>query len=469
MTVDDDPRRAPDPSLDAHMSDSRDLTVDSPPSTDLWPAPGTPASGRPALVAATVRHAGSPWLLLAVWVATRAMMLHEWSSKYQYITGDPHYYFWALRFTPSIAERLREYPVPVVAFLEIFRWPAADVASTYILAFAIGMALLDAAFTVVLWRAGARAGAWYWMVFGFFMGPLLWFRFDVLPAVIVGVALLWVQRRPTRSGVFIGLGAAIKLWPALLLLPLVHRGPAGRRRVQGMLVTGGLLALISWAFVGWARLVSPLTWQGNRGLQIESIPASAAMFEKAFGPSIRWHIDFSKYNAYEITGPGVSTALHVSTVLMALVIVVAAAFAVVGWHSSDRPGHRLTAFDFTLAAVALIALLIVANKTFSPQYMFWMGAPLAVLIHHAGRRSGPRPSQSVQTQRRLAAWFAGVGLAAAALTQVVFPDNYNDLIFVTPSNPVITTDLLLRNLLMVVLAGSATAVALVRYVRSARA
>lgn len=456
-------------SVDDDTSAGPDLGVGAPGIDDPWPAEGPSRPARAMVGDAMLRAARSAWLLVAVWALTRAMMLHDWSAKYQYITGDPHYYFWALRYTPTIDQRMPEYPAPVVAFLDLFRWPAADVANTYVVAFALGMALLDAAFTVLLWRAGARGAAWYWMLFGFFMGPLIWFRFDVLPAVVVGLALLWVRRRPGWSGVFLGLGAAIKLWPALLLLPLVHRGRAGRRRVQGLLLTGGLLALVSWAAVGWQRLISPLTWQGDRGLQVESVPASVAMFGKAFGPTIRWTIEMSPYNAYEITGPGVATALRVSTGLMALVIVVAVGFALLGWHSSERPGRRLGAFDLTLAAVALIALLIVANKTFSPQYMFWIGAPLAVLLHHAGRRDGALQGPAGQTERRVAALLGGLGLAAAALTQVVFPDNYGDLIFVTPSDPVITGDLLLRNLLMVVLALGASAAALVRFVRSARA
>ena len=445
-------------------SDMPDVTRETSPVDDRWPAPP-----RPPLAETGRRLAASPWLLLVAWGVSRAIMLREWSAHYQYITGDPRYYFWALHSTPSIDQRLPEYPAPVVAFLELFRWPAANVSSVYIFTFAIGMALLDAAFTIVLWRSGARLAAWYWMLFGFCMGSLIWFRFDVLPAVFVGVALLWVQRRPGRSGVFIGLGAAVKLWPALLLLPLVHRGEAGRRRVQGVLITGVVLALISWAAVGWTRLVSPLTWQGDRGLQIESVPASVAMFGKAYGHSIDWTIDFSRYNAYEITGPGVHVALQVSTVLMGLVVSVAVLLAVLGWRSSDRPGRRLTAFDFTLAAVAINSLLIVANKTFSPQYMFWVGAPLAVLLHHAGRRGGSHPSQSVRAQRRIAWWLCGLGLVAAVLTQVEFPGNYNQLIFVTPADPVITGDLLIRNLLMVLIAGSATGAAVARYLRSARA
>ena len=450
-------------SVDNEASDVRGVAEASTQVDDRWPAPRSrPTGGNPWPVV------GSGWILVAVWVVTRAVMLRQWSGSYRYITGDPDYYFWALRYTPSIGQRLPEYPAPVVAFLDLFTWPSANVGSSYVLAFAIGMALLDAAFTLVLWRSPARTAAWYWMLFGFLMGPLIWFRFDVLPAVIVGVALLWVTRRPGLSGIFLGLGAAIKLWPALLLLPLAHRGQAGRRRVEGLLITGGLLALISWAAVGWTRLVSPLTWQNDRGLQVESVPASLAMAGKAYGRSTLWSIAMSRYNAYEISGPGVATALLVSAAFMAVVVAVAVVFAMLGWLSSDNPGRRLTAFDLSLAGVAIIALLIVANKTFSPQYMFWIGAPLAVLLHH-GLRRGSGSAAASGGDWRIAAGLGGLGLAAAALTQVVFPANYSDIIFVTPADPVTTGVLLLRNLLMVVIAVAATAAALPRFLRSVRA
>ena len=445
------------------MSVDDDIT-DAQPAADVTSGPPTdwPAPAPPNLWGVVARVVGSPWLILVAWVLSRAAMLHDWSAKYQFINGDPNYYYWALRYVTSIDQRMPEYPVPVVAFLELFRWPAANIASVYVTAFAIGMAALDAGFTVVLWRFRGRLAAWYWMVFGFLMGPLLWFRFDVLPAVIVGVALLLVTRRPTVSGVLLGLGAAIKLWPALLLLPLLHRGRAGLRRTQGLLVTGGLLALVSWAAVGWTRLVSPLTWQGDRGLQIESVPASLAMAGKSFGDTLQWTIAMSKYNAYEITGPGVATALLVSSLLMAFVLGLAVVFAVLGWQAL----RELSAFDLTLAGVALIAFLIVANKTLSPQYMFWLGAPLSVLVLQAVRPPAGTAGPDVRSRRVIAAWLAVAGLATAALTQVEYPDNYGDLIFVTPSDPVITSVLILRNLLLVIIACGATAHALRRFWRA---
>ena len=62
------------------------------------------------------------------------------------------------------------------------------------------------------------------------IGPLSYLRFDILPAVLAGAALLYARRVPWVTGALTGLGAAIKLWPALLWLAfLAHKpDPASR-------------------------------------------------------------------------------------------------------------------------------------------------------------------------------------------------------------------------------------------------
>ena len=57
----------------------------------------------------------------------------------------------------------------------------------------------------------------FWLLFVFLIGALCYLRFDMLPAVLAGGALLAARRRPWVTGALTGLGAAIKLWPALLI------------------------------------------------------------------------------------------------------------------------------------------------------------------------------------------------------------------------------------------------------------
>ena len=68
--------------------------------------------------------------------------------------------------------------------------------------------------------------------------PLLIFQiftnFDALAtAFAIGAMLAWARRRPVLAGVLIGLGVAAKLYPLLLLLPLLVLGVRTGRLRRG--------------------------------------------------------------------------------------------------------------------------------------------------------------------------------------------------------------------------------------------
>ena len=82
------------------------------------------------------------------------------------------------------------------------------------------MLALDALFCYTLWRSTGRrhdSAIDFWLIFVPLIGPLSYLRFDMLPAVLAGGALLATRRKPWVTGALTGLGAAIKLWPALLI------------------------------------------------------------------------------------------------------------------------------------------------------------------------------------------------------------------------------------------------------------
>ena len=151
---------------------------------------------------------------------------------------------------------------------------------------------------------GSTTGAVdFWLLFVFLLGSLSYLRFDLIPAVLAGGALLAARRRPALTGALTGLGAAIKLWPALLIAAFLSYRPDRKPAGIAFVVVGFGLAAVSLLAGGWARLVSPLTWQSGRGLQIESIWATPLMVARAAAPQ-RWVVDISDYQAYEIFGPG---------------------------------------------------------------------------------------------------------------------------------------------------------------------
>ncbi|MDU5025378.1 glycosyltransferase family 87 protein [Cutibacterium avidum] len=373
-------------------------------------------------------------------------MLHVFiKPSSNYITGDVQYYLWWMQGGQPDPVVLPEYPLPVVWFLRALHWSAGD--SYFIPAFATTMLLLDALLAVAMWIHGHRAGALWWIVLVPFLGPIMWNRFDMVPAVCMGLAALWYRRHPAACGVMIALGAAVKLWPALLILPMISRHKAAIRRLIAFGATGVALALASLLDGGWGRLVSPLTWQSGRGLQVESVPATVPVYQHFKNPDGGYKVEMSKYNAFEIFGPGASTWQSLSTILMALTVALAIGVALLSWRRNGLD-HR----SAVLADLVIIGALIIANKTLSPQYFVWWAAPAAMVLD---RVSGENTSENPPDPNTLSwaqtwCWTAAMFLLITAfLTQQVYPLNYAGIIGLPPSR--ISTNLLVsRNIMTIV-------------------
>ncbi|WCC81096.1 glycosyltransferase family 87 protein [Cutibacterium equinum] len=356
-------------------------------------------------------------------------MLHVFiQPSSNFITGDVQYYLWWMQSGQPDSAVLREYPLPVVWFLRALHWSAGD--SHFIPAFATTMLLLDALLAVAMWHDGHRAGALWWIVLVPFLGPIMWHRFDMVPAVCMGLAALWYRRHPAACGAMIALGAAVKLWPALLILPMISRRKAAMRRLTAFVATGFTLALASLLAGGWDRLVSPLTWQSDRGLQVESVLATVPVYQRFKNPDSGYRIEFSKYNAYEVFGPGASAWQLLSTVLMALAVTLAVGMAVISWRRNGLD-HR----SAVLADLVIIGALIIANKTLSPQYFVWWAAPAAMILDQVSGETTCENPPNPKTLSRARTWcgiVAGLLLVTALLTQLVYPLKYPGIIGAPP-------------------------------------
>lgn len=384
-------------------------------------------------VADDLTHVCRHWLLWGVlWVITRAWIFADWSAHHRYIWNDVRYYY-AWMAQPNLGmNRLVEYPVPVLWILGLLVIPAREV-NDYVLLFGLAMAALDAAFTIVLFRRGSIRAVMFWTVFVLAFGGLIWFRYDMAPAMVVGLAALYVTKHPRVAGALVAAGASLKLWPALLIAPLVGRHRAGRSRVIWFAITGAGLALLALVTSSPARLTSPLTFQSDRGLQIEAVPATWLMAQRV--ASTAWSVQFSSHNAFEVFGPGVDTWLKVADLTMAVVVACALGMGAMAWFHRSLPADVLT-----LAMVAVVAGMLVANKTFSPQYLVWLATPIAALVVEAKSRR----------MYHLAATLALACLALAWLTQQVYPVHYAGLIGNPHSSAESTEVLVVRNVLMVV-------------------
>lgn len=367
------------------------------------------------LVAWYDAHRG-PRMIVIGWLITRLLMLVILASFESFVVGDVYYYHRKINalFSAGLDRTLYEYPTPVVWILWLPYGASLGNRVGYLVAFIIFMLALDALFTYALWRSAARrhdTAIDFWLIFVPLIGPLSYLRFDMLPAVLAGGALLAARRKPWVTGALTGLGAAIKLWPALLIGAFMSyradRRPAG----IAFVVVGFGLALISLIFGGWLRLISPLTWQSDRGLQVESIWATPLMLARAVKPDY-WTVDMSRYQAYEIFGSGVEAWVMISNIatLFGLALIILLTI-----RAFRYDGSTPVAIGFVI--VAIVAIMTITNKTLSPQYLLWLGGPMAALLAF-------RP-QALAGEQPAINRMAGQLLILALLTQLVYPMLYD--------------------------------------------
>jgi hypothetical protein len=346
------------------------------------------------------------------------------------IIRDVYYYgnqLQAMFDGTPVTQTLREYPLPAFAVFLTPRWLSEITPWTYASIFVVLMLALDAAFVGALWRAGRGPGVRLWLVLVPLLGPLTFTRFDVVSAALAGFAVLALAaRRPAASGVLAAAGAAVKLWPAALLPALLVRRERPGRVLAGFVAAGVVAVGVTVAVGGTTRLLSPLTWQGDRGLQLETVWAVPLLFLRCFD-SATWSTPYTQFLAFQVEGPGAGTLLRLSTVATVACVLLLGWL----WWRSWRAGPASPAL-VGLLAVAAACLLIVPNKTLSPQYLLWIGGALAAL-------GATTPDEPLLPRLNV------LLLAGCALTQVIYPIGYGMLTGPNWSNAIGATLLLARN------------------------
>ena len=364
------------------------------------------------------RYQGGRAVVLA-WLVTRLLMFALAALAERSVMDDVFHYHRSISALTSLGlgKILNEYPTPVVWILWLPYGATDGTPNAYLTVFVVFMIALDAGFAWALWHAAGRkrdSALDFWLFFVFLIGPLCYMRLDLLPAVLAAGALLAARRWPWITGALTGLGAAVKLWPALLFPSFLAHRPDRRAVTWGFLVVGLGLAFLSLIFGGWIRLVSPLTWQSDRGLQIESIWATPLMMARVVQPT-EWIVDYSNFQAWEIFGPGVSPLL-----LLSNLATVAGLVVILALNARTFRNPQQTPVAIGLVVLATIAIMTISNKTLSPQYLLWLGGPMAALLILRSTAT----EQEKSTLRLLPIQL----LLLAALTQLVYPLLYDGLL-----------------------------------------
>ncbi|WP_307789414.1 glycosyltransferase family 87 protein [Mycolicibacterium baixiangningiae] len=271
--------------------------------------------------------------------------------EYPVLTGLYQYVSMALAKTYSAVTRAVS--VPVVAEVVMFFNIAA-----------FGLAL---AWLATVWATAMLAGRRVWDAALVAASPLVIFQiftnFDALAtAFAVGAMLAWARRRPVLAGALIGLGVAAKLFPVLLLVPLVLLAVrTGRLRE--------VAKTAATAFAAWLVVNLPIMALFPRG------------WSEFFRLNTRRGDDMdSLYNVVKsFTGwRGFDTDLGfwqpptiLNTVTAVLFASCCIAIGFIALTARQRPRVAQLAF-------LVVAAFLLTNKVWSPQFSLWL-VPLAVL------------------------------------------------------------------------------------------
>lgn len=306
-----------------------------------------------------------------LWVLSRLAML-ALLVAYTGVESDINYYRESLEAGGSIGHTLIEYPVAAYGLIAGV-WSVLPSTTAFLVGWLVLMLTVDLGFYVLLVRRPPyRRATRFWAMAGPALGPVMYFRFDLVPAAFVGLACLYAATRPRIAGALLSIAAMLKYWPALVLPALVRQTRQRGRLVVAALLTALIGGSIALAAAGWHRQFSPLTWQKDRGLEQEAVWATPAVLLRWFRPH-QYTVAHSRYESFDITGPGVSTLITLATVTE---IVAAVLIAYAWWRrrNDSTPAHGMWLLLATTTG------FIISDKVFSTQYVLWLIPAVAVAL-----------------------------------------------------------------------------------------
>ena len=212
-----------------------------------------------------------------------------------------------------------------------------------------------------------------WDVALFAVSPIIFFtatvNWDFLAIVLAAAGLyLWVKRRPAWAGVFLGLGAAAKLWPLFILGPLLVL--ALRSKTMRFWTRAAITTAVAWIL---ANLPVYLLYEESwlRFFRLNR--------DRPIDWGTLWYIGRYLDGKWNSGSPGdqgpfqwLSNHVHALNYLSyALFALACAAIALLAWLAPRRPRVAQLAF-------LVVAAFLITSKVWSQQYVLWL-LPLIVL------------------------------------------------------------------------------------------
>ncbi len=298
--------------------------------------------------------------------------------------------------------------------------------------------ILDAvAFALLVgWRRPLRpiSIGWWWIAFLLLLGPIALGRIDSISVPIAIVAVLLLASRPRVASFLLTIATWIKVWPAAIILAVVV---AAKSRVHVLLtaaLTSAIIVAVALLLGSGANVISFITQQTGRGLQVESPVSTIWMWMSFAHVEAAYPYFDATINTYQVTGPGADFAAQIMTPVLLFVVVAVAALGAVAVARRTPVTELLPPLS-----LALVTAFIAFNKVGSPQYMTWLAVP--VILGLATNATGHGRSFRIP---------AVLSLVMAGATQLFYPYFYINLLYL---NWMLLLALTVRNLLLLVLFG----------------
>jgi len=252
-----------------------------------------------------------------------------------------------------------EYPVLTMYLMRVAAWIGHSFQSFYYANAAI-MTVFALLIAWCIWVLAGPRALWFALAPTLLVyGTVNWDLAAVAAATAALVA--WAKRRDGWAGILIGVGAATKFYPALLVVPLFLQGLQDLEPDRSIRV-------LWWSFGTWVAinlpfvLVAPGEWweffrfNGTRTPDFDSA----------------WYIACRHLP---------STCMSISNVnMLALSAFLAASFVAIWWKMRRHP-----TFPRWSIALPLVICFLLTNKVYSPQYSLWLLPLFALTMPHVRR------------------------------------------------------------------------------------
>ena len=228
---------------------------------------------------------------------------------------------------------------------------------------------------VVDWgRANASAykAAGFYLLFLVILGPVAIGRIDAVAAFFAILGVVQIRHnRPRMAMAVFTMGAWIKIWPVAAAIAVFSATKSKTRLILAAFATTASILAVGVLLGGNEKLLSFVSMQGSRGLQVESVFATFWVWAAKFGaPGTGIYFD-NQLVTNQVSGAFSNEIAWLLGLVMPGAVAITIFLGLRAPRAGAEPKHLFVA-TFLTATLDLI----VFNKVGSPQFELWLAVPL---------------------------------------------------------------------------------------------